>query len=72
MAELRNLSDELLIQLVRSMELIFHIEVLMDLIIKLPLELRLFGKFDVEILSQHVDFILKLFDLVGESQIHLL
>jgi len=72
MAELRNLSDELLIQLVRSMELIFHIEVLMDLIIKLPLELRLFGKFDVEILSQHVDFILKLLDLVSESQIHLL
>jgi hypothetical protein len=33
------------------MKLIFDIKVLMDLIIKLSLELGLFGKFDVEILS---------------------
>lgn len=54
------------------MKLILHIQVLMNLLIKLSLVLGLFGHLDVKVLSEHENFILKLLDLFIESHVHLL
>ena len=67
MPELSDLSDKLLMKLVGFMKLVFNIKVFMNLHVKLSLELGLLGKFDVEILSEHVNFILEHLHLLGES-----
>ena len=67
MTELSDLPDKLLVKLVGFMKLVFNIKVFMNLHIKFSLELGLLGKFDVEILSEHVNFILEHLHLLGES-----